>query len=57
MGTSNAPGYTRLIATGYNQFNTFAAAAGNGFSVGDVSTGLSAFEVTSSSNAYKSYFR
>lgn len=55
-GTSNAP-YTRAIATGYNQFAIFGAAAGNGFSVGDANTGLSAFEVTSSSNAYKSYFR
>jgi hypothetical protein len=57
MGTSNAPWYARLVTTGYNQFQTFSATAGNGFSVGDVTTGLSAFEVASSSNAYKSYFR
>lgn len=55
-GTSNAP-YTRVIATGYNQFAIFGAASGNGFSVGDANTGLSAFEVTSSTNSYKSYFR
>jgi hypothetical protein len=57
MGTSGAPGYARLITTGFNQYKTFSATAGNGFSVGDVTTGLSAFEVASSSNAYKSYFR
>jgi hypothetical protein len=57
MGTSNAPWYSRLIATGFNQFQTFWAAAGNGFSVGDASTWLSAFEVTSSANSYESYFR
>lgn len=56
-GTSNVPWYARFIATGYNQFAIFGAATGNGFSVWDASTGLSAFEVTSSSNAYKSYFR
>ena len=57
MGLSNSPWYTRAITTGYNQFAIFGAAAGNGFSVGDASTGLSAFEVASSSNSYKSYFR
>ena len=54
---SNAPGYSRVIANSYNQFATLFASAGNGFSVGDASTGLSSFEVTSSSNGYDAYFR
>ena len=57
MGLSNSPWYTRTILSWYNQFVTFGAASGNGFSVGDVSAGVSSFEVSGSSNSYKSYFR
>ena len=57
MGMSNAPGYSSVITTSYSQFATFFASSGYGFSVGDATTGLSAFEVGSSADNYKSYHR
>jgi hypothetical protein len=57
IGMSNSPGFTRALATSHVEFLTFASGAGQGFAVGDVVAGLSAFEVGSSGSGYNAYFR
>ena len=54
---SATPGFTRELATSHVEYLTFANGAGQGFAVGDVVSGLSAFEVASSGSSYNSYFR
>jgi hypothetical protein len=57
IGMSNNPGFTRALATSHVEYLTFANGAGQGFAVGDVVAGFSAFEVGSSGSGYNAYFR
>jgi hypothetical protein len=57
IGMSASPGFTRGLATSHVEYLTFASGAGQGFALGDNVSGLSAFEVTGSGNAYQAYFR
>ncbi|MCW3127284.1 MAG: Protein of unknown function precursor [Bacteroidetes bacterium] len=57
QSTNAAVGFSRNIATSHVEYATFANGAGQGFAVGDVISGLSAFEVTSSGSGYAAYFR
>lgn len=50
-------GFSRSLATSHVQYATFWSGGGQGFAVGDASTGLSSFEVTGSGSGYDAFFR